>query len=124
MGALGASLVLGVIWGFWHLPKYLPPNDSSLLPWMMIKVLADAVIYTWVFNNTRGSLLLTSILHAAGNTAGVFLPIASTASTAGVGAYITAIALGLVVAVTVVFVAGPARLARAKPLPDAGQAAG
>lgn len=30
--------------------------------------MALAVIFTWVFNNTGGSLLLTMLLHASANT--------------------------------------------------------
>lgn len=32
--------------------------------------MADAVIYTWVFNGTGGSVLLVALTHAAGNTWG------------------------------------------------------
>jgi ABC-type sugar transport system permease subunit len=40
----------------------------------VISTVAFAVIWTWVFNNTRGSLLLVMLLHASLNTASnVFL---------------------------------------------------
>jgi len=110
--ALVSSLILGVIWAFWHLPKYLSQGDTSLFMLMMVKVLADAVIYTWVYNNTRGSLLLTTVLHAAGNTAGVFLPIANTVSGEHLNVYITAIVFLIFAATAVTLSTGSTRLSR------------
>ena len=68
--ALVSSLILGVVWGFWHLPKYLAPGNTGSFALGMVKILADAVLYTWLYNNTKGSLLLVTFLHAAGNTGG------------------------------------------------------
>jgi membrane protease YdiL (CAAX protease family) len=78
----------------------------------MIKVLADAVIYTWIYNNTKGSLLLTTILHAAGNTAGVFLPVANTQSGEHLDVYILATVFLIIVAVAVTFFSGSKQLSR------------
>src|SRR5437588_7700884 len=39
-----------------------------------IMVMAMAYVFTWVFNNTRGSLLLAILLHATINTATIMLP--------------------------------------------------
>lgn len=114
-GALIASLVLGVIWGFWHLPRYLAPGSTGPFGWFMLKALADAILYTWLYNNTRGSLLLVTILHAAGNTAGVFLPMANTLSSENLGTLLIAIALEILVAVIVTVYAGPAWLSRTEP---------
>ena len=99
--AVISSLIIGVIWAFWHLPRYLAPANTGSFALLLIKVLADAVIYTWLCNNTHGSLLLTTILHAAGNTAGVFLPIANTQSGEHIDVYITAIAFLILTAVVV-----------------------
>lgn len=110
--ALGSSLILGALWGVWHLPKYLAPGNTGSFALMLVKVFADAVIYTWVYNNTKGSLLLTTILHAAGNTAGVFLPMANTRSGAYLGIYLLAIVFLLFTAIAVTVKAGPAQLSR------------
>lgn len=90
--ALVASLILGLLWGFWHLPKYLGPESGSFAV-SMIKALGDAILYTWIYNNTRGSLLLVTIFHAAGNTAGLFLPMANSVSSSNMGALIIAVLL-------------------------------
>lgn len=113
--ALMASLILGVIWGFWHLPRYLAPGSTGPFGWFLIKTMADVILYTWIYNNTRGSLLLVTILHAAGNTAGVFLPLANTVSGENLNSLLLAIALEIGVAVLVIFLAGPARLSRSEP---------
>lgn len=108
--ALVSSLIVGLLWGFWHLPRYFALQNTGSFALMMVKTLADAVIYTWLYNNTRGSLLLPAILHAAGNTAGVFLPMANTLSGVNMDVYITAIVLLVSIAVTITLSTSPARL--------------
>lgn len=74
--ALSASLILGAIWSVWHLPKFLGTglgNERSFA-WFAVAHLGLAVLYTWLYNNTRGSLLLVVLFHATQNTAGAFLP--------------------------------------------------
>lgn len=74
--ALTSSLIVGVLWGVWHLPKFLGTglgNERSFA-WFVVAHIALAVLYTWLYNNTRGSLLLVTLFHASGNTFGVFLP--------------------------------------------------
>lgn len=110
--ALVASLILGLIWGFWHLPKYLGPESSGAFGLFMVKFLGDAVLYTWIYNNTRGSLLLVTVFHAAGNTAGFFLPVANTLSSDNIGALVIAVVLVTLVAVVVTGLTGPERLSR------------
>jgi membrane protease YdiL (CAAX protease family) len=100
--ALVSSLILGVIWGFWHLPKYLMPESTASFGLGMVGILAEAVLYTWLYNNTKGSLLLVTIFHAAGNTAGVFLPMANTVSGDNMAALIIATVLEVLAAVVVV----------------------
>lgn len=113
--AFGASLILGVISGLWHVPRYLAPDGDGPFGWFMLKAVVDAILYTWLYNNTRGSLLLVTIMHAAGNTAGVFLPMANTVSSENLGALLIALALEMVIAVIVILSAGPARLSRIEP---------
>jgi membrane protease YdiL (CAAX protease family) len=77
--------------------------------------MGDAVLYTWLYNNTRGSLLLVTILHAASNTAGFFLPLGHTAATDSVSAQIITVALIWLAAALVTVHAGPAQLSRTEP---------
>ncbi len=61
-GTLKASLVIGVLWALWHRPFSFP---EGLL--FLSVVIAGSFLWTWVYNNTRGSLLLAMLLHAASN---------------------------------------------------------
>ena len=110
--ALVSSLILGVIWGFWHFPKFLAPGNDSSFALFMVKVMADAILYTWLFNNTKGSLLLTTLFHASGNTAGVFLPIVNTVTGSNTSTLILQVLLQIAVAIVVVMIAGSERLSR------------
>jgi membrane protease YdiL (CAAX protease family) len=113
--ALVSSLILGAVWGLWHLPKYLGPGDRGSFALGTVKILADAILYTWLYNGTKGSLLLAAILHASGNTAGVFLPMANTASGSNAGVLAIAVALEIIAVIAVTRIAGPARLSRTEP---------
>ena len=75
--ALVSSLILGVIWSVWHLPKFFGTglNGDLSIFWFTVFTVSVAVLYTWLYNNTRGSLLLVTLFHASGNTVGVFLPV-------------------------------------------------
>jgi membrane protease YdiL (CAAX protease family) len=70
LGALTASLVLGVIWAGMHLPLWLLPDfgfaDQSI-PLYVAQLVAISVVLAWLYNVTGGSLLLTGIAHAAMN---------------------------------------------------------
>jgi membrane protease YdiL (CAAX protease family) len=113
--ALVASLIVGIIWGAWHLPKFLGigANSERSFGWFLVFVVAEAVLYTWLYNNTRGSLLLVTIFHASGNTAGAFLP-TSFAATGGFMSNIM-ILLYILAAIVVTIIAGPERLLRTEP---------
>jgi len=63
---LWAGLILGVIWGLWHLPAFLlsgtPQSAWSFTPFLTASV-AVSVILTPLFNASRGSLLLSALFH-------------------------------------------------------------
>jgi membrane protease YdiL (CAAX protease family) len=75
--ALVSSLIVGAIWSIWHLPKFFGTGlgGERSFVWFTVAHLALAVSYTWLYNNTRGSLLLVALFHATENTAGMFLPV-------------------------------------------------
>jgi membrane protease YdiL (CAAX protease family) len=73
--ALVSSLILGLLWAGWH---FHPQNWESLLPtagWYILGILSLTVIFTWVFNHTRGSLLIAVLLHTANNTSDWIIPL-------------------------------------------------
>lgn len=113
--ALAASLITGVIWGLWHIPKFLTHWDWTYFALFMIDTILKSVLLAWIYNGTRGSLLLVVLTHAAGNTSGIFLPTSSTLATQNLGAFAVQIVFEVLVAIAVVVAAGPARLSRREP---------
>src|SRR5438874_8834604 len=110
--ALASTLILGILWGLWHLPKFLSHFNATAFTWFMIHVMAFAVILTWIYNGTKGSLLLVVICHAASNTVGIFLPVANTTTGENMGAYITIALFEVAAAIIITIIAGPGRLSR------------
>lgn len=110
LGPLAGTLVLGALWGAWHLPQFLLPGwadqngglHPSSIAVFLLTVLSVAIIMTWIFNHTQGSLLLAMAAHASVNTAQVmvvnrlFPQLASTEVNALIGFGITALVLILV----------------------------
>jgi len=110
--ALVSSLILGVIWSVWHLPKFFRTGSSEgrSFFWFTVFTVSVAVLYTWLYNNTRGSLLLVTLFHASGNTFGMFMP-AKFAVSGGVLSNLE-ILLFVITAILVTILAGPERLSR------------
>jgi membrane protease YdiL (CAAX protease family) len=78
MGPLGGTLVLGILWAVWHVPQYalLPEwaaqnggTDPTNVGAFLLLVLALSPLMTWLFNHTRGSVLMAILAHASVNTA-------------------------------------------------------
>jgi uncharacterized protein len=61
-----AGLILGTIWGFWHLPAFLlsgtPQSAWSFTPFFAGSI-ALSLIITALFNASRGSILLPALFH-------------------------------------------------------------
>lgn len=66
LAPLWSSLILGGIWGIWHLPAFFlsgsPQSAWSFGPYF-IGVLAITIILTPMFNAARGSLLIAALYH-------------------------------------------------------------
>jgi uncharacterized protein len=104
-------VVLGLVWGVWHLPLMMaygePPLPSLLL------IVPQTVLMTWVVNSARGSMLVAVLFHASLNTALTTLSVGSLS--------MVEIALTWLVAAAVLVRYGPRDLARLHriQLPDA-----
>lgn len=76
--ALVTALILGIVEGLFHVPLFFAPASSQasspFLSFMVLSI-AGVVVLNWVFNNTRGSVLLAMIFHAAANTWTDIVPI-------------------------------------------------
>jgi membrane protease YdiL (CAAX protease family) len=73
-GAVGGTVILGILWGCWHLPLFLTewggwPNGSWLSPIEFVACCVPlSLVMTWVFNRTGQSLPIVMVLHAGINT--------------------------------------------------------
>jgi uncharacterized protein len=70
--ALTSSLILGVLWTLFHLPLFFTLTGSSQaggsFVGFLIGTVSLSVLFTWMYNNTCGSVLLAYFLHGATNT--------------------------------------------------------
>jgi membrane protease YdiL (CAAX protease family) len=78
-GPLPASLILGTLHAGWHLPVFLIPavglgtlSLPVLLTWLP-GIWGTTVLWTWIVNNTKGSILVAVLLHSAFDAAGSFV---------------------------------------------------
>ena len=64
-----ASVILGAIWGLWHLPLFFVPGEDYGQPFFVFALgtTALSVAIAWLYVETNGSLLLTMLMHSAVN---------------------------------------------------------
>src|SRR5919112_5903337 len=77
-GPLVGGLILGSLWALWHLPGFLIPSEDltdipprgTVLDFVVfaLALIGLRLIIMWVFNNTRGSVLMAILVHASWNT--------------------------------------------------------
>ena len=107
--ALLASLILGLLWAFWHLPLMVvgEVNWSDI-----VLVIAASVVFAWVFNSASGSVLIAMVMHAMNNTisGSFFGPMFSGADSVRESWLLAA--LWVAVAIVVVVATGPEQLSR------------
>ncbi|MDO8680810.1 MAG: CPBP family intramembrane metalloprotease [Acidobacteriota bacterium] len=69
-GLARASVLLGVIWGCWHLPLFFVQglgNYGQSFPMFVLGSTGLSVAMAWLYGNTNGSLLLAILMHSAVN---------------------------------------------------------
>ena len=87
-GALGAAIVLGVIWGIWHLNAELTTSQPladflNNAPQSLLRMVATAILYAWLYIRTSSSLPVVMLAHAGHNIAVDLLPFSDTAEGSG-----------------------------------------
>ncbi|HXW00202.1 MAG TPA: type II CAAX endopeptidase family protein [Anaerolineae bacterium] len=111
--ALAASLILGVLHAIWHLPLFISGSESPII---ILIIISGAVLITWLFNNTNGSVLMVMLLHFSVNLwVGVFNPLFSEADAARQTTWLVVVYIA--VAVILVLMTGP-NLARKPAQPE------
>jgi membrane protease YdiL (CAAX protease family) len=80
LSALGAALLLGVIWGVWHLPAFFVAGTSQHdahmgIFWLILGTTLSSVIMTWLYRHTDGDVLASGLLvHLMNNFTSAELP--------------------------------------------------
>ena len=77
IGVIPASLVIGVIWGIWHLPLWFIAGDLhsaySFLAFVIMTT-SISIVYAWLYNSSGKKLIVVMFFHAMNNTAAPLLP--------------------------------------------------
>jgi uncharacterized protein len=115
--ALSANLILGSSWALWHLPLAWTGDLSwpgLPFPLFALAIVALAILFTWAYNGTGGSLLIVLLFHAAINFTLTLVPVQPT-STMPLRTCVIGVGLLWVAAIIVVIAEGPERLTRRPP---------
>jgi membrane protease YdiL (CAAX protease family) len=130
--ALVSGLIVGVIWATWHIPlffikgtaQYSWQSQGGLLAAIFgysAFVIASSLQFTWLFNNTKGSVLLAAILHGASNAWDGYIDVYR-GHFAGI---LTFIVVQVLISLLIVLMAGATNLSRTNKrnvlAPEAGQ---
>jgi membrane protease YdiL (CAAX protease family) len=81
--AVNASLILATGWALWHLPLFFIPGTYQQAIgvgtsgfWLyLVALFPETVLMTWIYNNTRGSILSAILFHFMINFSGNFIDI-------------------------------------------------
>jgi len=117
--ALVSGLIVGVAWATWHIPMFFIEGTSQYEQGMQnglllailgysAFVIANSVQFTWLFNNTKGSVLLAAVFHGASNTWAGYLGMGNSPF----GGILTLMALSVLITVFIVVMAGAKDLSR------------
>ena len=72
---LQAAVVLGIIWGGWHLPQFFvsawetPHNNAGDVLGFFAFTVTSSIVISWITNLARGSVLLAILAHNSINWA-------------------------------------------------------
>ncbi len=109
--ALIASIIVGAIWGAWHLPLFFVPEMGFYYQrpiWgLLLSTILISIPIAWVYNNTGRSVLAAMLMHASFNWSHFLFP-ALDSDRAGLILFVVQAA----VAVMVVLIWGPSTLTR------------
>lgn len=114
-GPLRGTVTLGLLWGGWHFFLYAPGWISAGTVAGVVNTaifvgftVSVSVLFTWLSNNTRASLLLVMLLHGSINGTATYLQVLAdrgviatdtAAFSAGIGTLLAAVLAAVVIAV-------------------------
>jgi hypothetical protein len=117
--ALVSSLIIGVMWAIWHIPQFFIEGTfqhdlgsqagllSAILTYSVF-LIVSSIQFTWVFNNTRGSVLMAAVMHGASNAWGGYIDVYR----GYFGGILTFGAVSVLVSIIIVLIAGARDLSR------------
>ncbi len=108
-GALGASLLLGLVGILWHLtPLLLMGRPPAWIAWWCLYALTFRIFTAWLYNNTGKSVFAAALFHAILNLSYMLFPVDGSHFDMRIASLFMAC-----IAVVVVVVWGPKTLTRA-----------
>ncbi|MDY6966018.1 MAG: type II CAAX endopeptidase family protein [Halobacteriota archaeon] len=112
--ALNSSVILGLMWGLWHFPYMFTQGEEVVYQnlWgFMLSTILLTILFTWLYNNTGGSILVALIFHTTFNYSAQMFPALETEA----GSFIYMISL-IAVVIAVIVIWRPKRLVREKQI--------
>jgi len=112
--ALVSSLILGFMWGLWHLPYFFISEEiiyQHAIFGLIISDILIAILMTWLYNNTGGSILTALIFHTTISFSWVLFPTLET----DLGSLYYLILL-ILASISITIIWGPKRLVREKQI--------
>jgi len=103
--ALTSSLILAAFWGPWHLQQWFMGGRDVPFFAFWYGIVMEAILLTWIYNNTKRSLLPVIIVHTLFNSQ--IFPTWNTPLSA-----MLFVLIWTLVTITIIFVWGPRRLSR------------
>jgi uncharacterized protein len=81
-GPVKSSLILGFLHSLWHLPIFFivsgpvafGPFNLVAFVQNTVSIMLITIVWTWMFNGAKGSILIAVLMHAAFNATGGLLP--------------------------------------------------
>jgi membrane protease YdiL (CAAX protease family) len=76
-GPILGTIILGTLHGLWHLPVFftrlLGPFSLPSYAGFLLVAIASTFLYTWIFNHTKGSVLIATLTHGCSDASGSLL---------------------------------------------------
>ena len=111
--ALISSIIVGLVWGAWHLPLFFVPRQEFYYQrpiWgLILSTTLVAVLFTWLYNNTRGSILAAMLFHTMFNLSHYIFPTLGSDQGSLILFFLLFVAVAVILAIW-----GPKRMVREK----------
>ncbi len=113
--ASASSLILGFIWGLWHLPLFFAEGLSqSYIPFwaFLIWTMSASILFTLFHNNTSGNILVALLFHTMLNLSIALFPIVEMKHDGDQRGFIYFAILYVIISIIVVLIWGHKKLSR------------